>query len=305
VAQGDPSGHSFEIFTTSDGGNTWEQVPDENLPASVPGEYAYAAIFEVIGDNIWFQTTHNHIYHSTDRGHTWSVINGAPSSDYFAMMAADGLFLYAAYTYPHQSLGYPITTLYRSGDNGNSWEPIIDELAGRWILDIDPIPGTGTILAQFNRDYLIGPTETNISYDHGLTWLTIDNFSKIRYPEFSDASTGYAGGWQLLDDPTPSSVYRYAGSPLTGLFDPKPLNVQLEVTPNPVTDFVRIAMKAEVPGDYIMLMNDVSGRLWHRQEFSSVTEIAQQVEMSSMPPGLYTITMTNREGVITEQLMKH
>ena len=72
--QGDPINGEFELYTTTNGGTTWNQVPGGSIPDPAGGnEYGYTRQIEVVGDNVWFTTSLGRVYHSTDKGYTWSV----------------------------------------------------------------------------------------------------------------------------------------------------------------------------------------------------------------------------------------
>ena len=57
VCLGDPSGGYFEIYTTTDGGNNWNRVPQINIPDPLTDEYGIVDNYSVAGNTIWFTTT--------------------------------------------------------------------------------------------------------------------------------------------------------------------------------------------------------------------------------------------------------
>jgi len=80
VAMGDPIGDCFSVILTSNGGNSWEKVNCDNLPGIVKNEAAFAASngnIASIGKNIWMVSggASSRIFHSKNRGLTWSVVN--------------------------------------------------------------------------------------------------------------------------------------------------------------------------------------------------------------------------------------
>lgn len=96
IAFSDPVDGRFPIIRTSDGGATWASAPQDRLPAAVSGEAAFAASgssITVSGRNdVWFATggAAARVFHSADRGLTWSVANtpllsGTPSSGIFSI----------------------------------------------------------------------------------------------------------------------------------------------------------------------------------------------------------------------------
>ena len=76
VAMGDPNpaNTKFEIYTTTDGGTTWTVVDPASLPTVTNLEYGYTSNCVVVGDNIWFGTNKGHIYHSANKGLSWTAV---------------------------------------------------------------------------------------------------------------------------------------------------------------------------------------------------------------------------------------
>lgn len=99
-----PSGN-WELLTTSDGGTTWNRVPEANFPPadSTNGEFGAAAGIDIFGSTVWFNTysgaagTPDRIYKSTDMGWNWTVssfnpVGGASNGNYVCFSSAnDGI----------------------------------------------------------------------------------------------------------------------------------------------------------------------------------------------------------------------
>ena len=57
----------FVLFTTTNGGRTWDRMPAERLPPALPNEGAYAASgtnVAVAGSHVWIGTTASRVLHS-------------------------------------------------------------------------------------------------------------------------------------------------------------------------------------------------------------------------------------------------
>ena len=306
VVMGDPDSLGFEIQTTIDGGETWTRVDNNAIPAPLPDEYAFAGYYEVVGSEIWFETTVGRVFHSTDYGNTWSVLSSPLPMVHFLMAVDDTKTVYMGYTSSDNPDGSdPLTSLYRSADNGLSWEDITPADNGWWIFDIEPVPGTNTIIASLNAGFATGLFETWISYDRGDSWTSIDNSAQTLSLDFADAQTGFAGKWQLLEDLSPTLIYNYIGSPLTSLLDPKPLAIDLIVSPNPASDFIKISVNADAPDRYLILLNDINGKLVYRSENVLDIQWTQEINIASLPVGTYTLSIATKTGVRTESIVKH
>lgn len=81
LALSDPVDGKFRVLATRDGGRTWSVRPDDGMPAAVPGEFAFAASGTCIDTagrrDAWIGSggTASRIYHSHDRGRTWTVVD--------------------------------------------------------------------------------------------------------------------------------------------------------------------------------------------------------------------------------------
>ncbi len=83
VAMGDPIDSCLCVLTTSDGGNSWAQIPcasdsSAGVPAAVEGEAAFAASngnLSAQGDTVWMLSGGgaSRVYRSLDRGHSWKA----------------------------------------------------------------------------------------------------------------------------------------------------------------------------------------------------------------------------------------
>jgi photosystem II stability/assembly factor-like uncharacterized protein len=80
IAIGDPTADCLSILTTRDGGQNWNKLSCDILPASAEGEAAFAASntnISLIGDHAWIATGggSSRIWHSPDRGKSWEVFD--------------------------------------------------------------------------------------------------------------------------------------------------------------------------------------------------------------------------------------
>jgi photosystem II stability/assembly factor-like uncharacterized protein len=75
-AFGDPVASVWVILKTTDGGTTW--LPLATAPASVAGEDGRNNCVQIMGNDIWFGTGQNKVYHSTNMGVSWTnaVVTG-------------------------------------------------------------------------------------------------------------------------------------------------------------------------------------------------------------------------------------
>jgi photosystem II stability/assembly factor-like uncharacterized protein len=161
-----PSGN-WEILTTSDGGTTWNRVPQANFPPadSTNGEYGAACSMDIVGDNVWFASysgvagTQPRVYKSIDKGYNWTVSSfpqagGSSGSNYLAFADANN--------------GIDVClggTVASTTDGGATWTTTNPGYAFRFAANV---PGFGTTYVTVGT--------SGISYytrDNGATWLPL------------------------------------------------------------------------------------------------------------------------------------
>ncbi|MEI6882854.1 MAG: T9SS type A sorting domain-containing protein [Bacteroidota bacterium] len=177
----------FDIFVTSDGGTTWNQVPDVDNPPSTLEDYRLPPLsyrrFRVVGNTIWFITIKNNIYKSIDKGYHWERYNTPAKSDYSNL--ADCVFAFkdennGLMVDSYQNAPYKYT-LYETNDGAQTWhEKTHQGIPYGW--DINFVPGTtGTYVAS---GYTHSSESSGLCYteDGGATW--------IKHPSFEGLATG-------------------------------------------------------------------------------------------------------------------
>jgi photosystem II stability/assembly factor-like uncharacterized protein len=80
IALSDPVNGKFRILITSNGGKNWHVAPTAGMPGALTGEGAFAASGTCLvvhgSQDVWFGTgggAVSRVFHSNDRGKTWSV----------------------------------------------------------------------------------------------------------------------------------------------------------------------------------------------------------------------------------------
>ena len=98
IVVGDPLEGRAEVLTTDDGGASWQR---RNPPGALPNEGSFAAsnsCLTLFGErDVWFATGGPgaaRVFHSNDRGRTWTVAttpirNDGPSAGIFSLAFAD------------------------------------------------------------------------------------------------------------------------------------------------------------------------------------------------------------------------
>jgi photosystem II stability/assembly factor-like uncharacterized protein len=197
IAFSDPVDGRFLVIRTDDGGTTWKETPRENMPPALPDEAAFAASgssITVSGTNdVWFATggAAARVFHSHDRGLTWSVANtpitsGVASAGIFSIYAASPRTLFAVGG-DYQKENEGSVNFAKSTDGGRTW------VAG------PRLPGyrsaIGTASAGNSGIYVaVGPSGTDYMPPDGSSWLHVGTVGYDAMSFVPDSATGWAVG---------------------------------------------------------------------------------------------------------------
>ncbi len=240
IAVGDPAVSDtdtipfFEIYKTSDGGDTWNRVSSANIPAS-QNEYGLGGVYQVVGDNVWFGTINPdysglRIFHSIDRGATWTAVN---TPAVFLLSFADELHG-IAFDYNTRIPRY-------TSDGGATWTDLPETTAGIGVSEMVMIPQSHYLLMVQANEYIVGPFRTLISNDLGQTWVEISTGEHAGNVAFASPTVGYGGEWQPTGHK--NRMYKYTGSPLVGLFSGLELDARVTLSSNPASDFLQVQIE--------------------------------------------------------------
>ena len=60
--QGDPINGEFEMYYTTNGGNSWVPIAGSSIDNPLSGEYGYVQGFVAAGSTVWFTTSNGRLY---------------------------------------------------------------------------------------------------------------------------------------------------------------------------------------------------------------------------------------------------
>ena len=182
IAMSDPVNGYFYLVTTSDGGNTWNEVSTDRMPAALAGEGAFAAsgsCLAVFGkSDVWFVTggaPTARVFHSADRGRSWTVSDsplragGAPRGVFSVAFRDARHGAIAGGDYEKPTLGG--RNLALTSDGGMTWTLVDSASSPRGYRSaVSFVPGTAGL-----RLIATGISGTDRSVDGGLTWTPVDS----------------------------------------------------------------------------------------------------------------------------------
>lgn len=214
IAVSDPVGGRLLVITTTDGGESWNRVPPENLPATLDGEYGFAASgtgLTVYGrDHVWIGTggAAARVFRSADQGRTWTVtdtpvISGRQSTGIFSLVFRDannGIAVGGDYRRPTQTTN----CVARTADGGKTWALIRHAESVPFRSCVRFIPGTTKRILV-----AVGTSGSDISFDDGLTWT---NIARVGYHTISFAES-FQAGWAAGAEGRIAKFVATAGEP--------------------------------------------------------------------------------------------
>ncbi|MFH1159958.1 MAG: T9SS type A sorting domain-containing protein [bacterium] len=207
VAMGDPLGGYYEIYTTTDGGETWTRVPQANIPAPTAGEYGITGNYCASGDHIWFGTNQGRIFHSANKGVNWTAaLTVFGNVETVIPEFADPLNGIAYRSYLNMGIE-PVLNV--TTDGGATWTELFvtGDMYARYI---EYVPGTVETYVGSSSE--AGANGISYSYDGGTTWTTITAGYDFGASAWSDNEDGLAGGTVATNGT--GGMYIYDGDPL-------------------------------------------------------------------------------------------
>ncbi len=260
-AQGDPINGEFELYVTQNGGDNWTQVPGNNIPNPLGGEYGYTRQIEVVGNNVWFTTNKGRIYRSSDKGNNWVVFQ-SPIVD-FGSAEVNGNI-----SFGDSQNGILIdnsTNVFRTENGGETWSEITTS-GPVYTSGLCYIEGTDTVFSTGNG--------SSFSLDGGYSWTPIDNAVHL-FVDFYNEELGWSGAWtQVVGASSSGGVWKWEDFSLGN--NEVSEDFEIEYYPNPTSNFVNFIYQ----GDISISVYDILGR-----EIIKTNE--KMIDLSDYNKGLY------------------
>ncbi len=197
---GDPVRGRFDVFTTSDAGESWVRVPDAGMPAALENEGAFAASGSCLavgpGRSLAFVTggaRESRVFISVNGGRSFSVTTspvpaGAASKGLFSIAWLDEkTLLTVGGDYKEPTLDGIKASL--SPDGGGRWMSVASNPG--FLSSVVRGPEPGSVVA-------VGLAGTGLSADGGRTWTAIDAapYNTVGFAPSGDSKAN-AAGWAV------------------------------------------------------------------------------------------------------------
>ena len=217
--QGDPVDGYYEMYTTTDGGENWTRVPEENIPEPLgSGEYGTVGYYDVVGDTVWwgtqYQVDRGRVFKSTDKGYHWTVAD-----------TPFGAGCWVDTRFKDQNNGLAMDKrestegiIAETSDGGETWT-MISQKGLCYSGDFEYVPGTDNLYVSTGV-YANDPVYqgASYSYDGGHTWIEWIEVSGIQLfaTTWVDGLIGWAGSF--TEDEYTGGVYKYTPGYESNLF---------------------------------------------------------------------------------------
>jgi photosystem II stability/assembly factor-like uncharacterized protein len=193
IVLGDALNGHAEVLTTADGGAHWQH---EQTPDALPNEGSFAAsntcLFVLGSSEVWFVTGgpgSARVFHSTDRGHSWTVAstpvrNDSPSAGIFSIAFRDrmhGIVVGGDYAKDKEDRQNIAVT----ADGGKTWTPPRSGPKG--------FRSAVVYLDDAKMWVVTGTSGSDVSIDDGETWKQFDTGS-FNALSFISSQSGWAAG---------------------------------------------------------------------------------------------------------------
>ncbi|MFN3752809.1 T9SS type A sorting domain-containing protein [Flavobacterium sp.] len=291
ISFGDAVAGEFEIYTTSDGGETWDPVPGANIPNPLGSgatiEYGYNGGNVFIGNTAWLVTNRGRILKSTDMGLTWTV-SQAPVTDFAGTTQSARLTMSSLTNGCLLKTAGTTYTFYTTTDGGATWSAGTPFTGAYRVLAY--VPGTTTLVATSAGT----PSGSAYSNNNGTTWIPIDSGAQRGVVTFLDGSTGWCAGFN--EDPFTGGIFKFNGTLSNSDFN----SSKFRAYPNPTTSLVNL--QTEGLDSYTLKVTDLAGKVMVTKEFNGVENT---LDISSFATGVYFFEINSGNKSETIKIIKN
>lgn len=295
---GDPTSGYFEIYTTSNGGDTWTRVTSANIPTPLNQEWGVVGYYSAVGDNVWFGTNKSRVYRSTDKGHTWAVSTVVSPATFI-----DVDFHTATHGIAEDRGANSTGAIYETFDGGVTWS-LINSNGPYYTYGFSWIPGTPNACVSTSV-YQTGPG-MSYSVNGGHTWTDFNGTTGVQL--MATAWVGPAIGWvgayySSADTSVYPGMYKYAGDPLSVLqIDPQ--EGGMAIYPNPGNgNFTLTLVGFENKEVTINVYNSIGQQVYTDHVTQNLVTYNQPLDLHNLPAGTYIAVVQSDTKAMNKKLI--
>jgi PKD repeat protein len=292
ICAGDPNGGYFEIYTTTNSGDSWIRVPSGSMPANQVGETGTSNFYDAIGDTIWFGTSNGRVFRSVNKGLLWAAFNTGLSGS-TDVKFRNGKVGFAI----ENDNAYIVKKTVNGGASWSSYTQPDNFLQG----DLVFVPTSKSTW----MDVSVGSAYSD---DDGVTFNSIDNAVEYTAVKFYNQFIGWAGGFNV--DSLHWGMYKWDRSNrvLTSVKD-KNTNVfenskSFAVFPNPTRGTLNILSETLLTNDLTISVKNIQGAEMMNKVYQNPGgEFTQTIDISQLPQGLYFVIIRSGNNFETHKVV--
>jgi photosystem II stability/assembly factor-like uncharacterized protein len=313
----------FEIFTTTNGGDTWQKIPcadvgkDSGLLATnamrlatLPNGFAAFASTDLLG-----KKQAGRVYISKDFGAHWQISDTKQGNGDIVTFKNDSV---GVMTFSNLNVQPYKCTVMRTQNSGASWEKITPAYSDFAFTSLQYVPDSN-ILVGISRPSIYGSFSTIASIDDGTKWTPLSGFQSIASIDFKNAKVGYAGSFKTYQN-SQSLLYRFNTDswaklyPDTtthndSLFTIIPLKIntlQSAIYPNPFNQLLTFEGEFETMNDLEIRLFDIAGRqVWYKKRVDTEGYVVEQIPTGDLLKGVYILNVKQGENVLQKKVVKY
>ena len=276
---GDPINGKYEMYKTTDGGNTWTTLA--TAPSTlISSEYGYVAGKVSLGEDLWLTSNTGRILHTNDRGATWNSYF-SPVDDFSGETSSASMSFSSS---KHGLLIDNTAVLWVTKDSGANWEPL--ESSNYFDGDISYIPGSEGIFLStgFNQDSELG-VGSAYTKDNGKTWTKIDDGQQRLFIGAHDCKSVWVGHY-TTDTKGTGGVLKLNDIPGCTLATNEQTATKVELKAVVNSGTLNVVSNKEIKS---VLVGDLTGR-----KLSEVK--SKDVNISALKAGVYFARVAYADG---------
>jgi photosystem II stability/assembly factor-like uncharacterized protein len=300
-----------EVFTTTNGGTNWTAQSALPVPFSANTFFAINS-YETLGDNIWLGDYAGIMYHSADKGLTWTVksnqntvgnemayteIKGITFKDNLNGMAVSAKFQSGG-----NGGGGMIDNgyLFKTNDGGSTWTKFYYSIPFSYLqnsigkYDIIYVPNTTNtwIVSSIG----IGVSFSSITTDGGATWSWIDSTTGHSAMAFTPNGFGWSGGdiTSITD-----GIFKFKSGAIPSAIE----NFQKKLNENITIQYEddKIYLNNEMTSFKISNIQISSFEGKHIATIIPTQQSKQTINTSLLTAGIYIMTISDGKNVINKK----
>lgn len=286
---GGTSGGAYLYRLYKSGASINYEKKSYNFAPGVAGGSIAAMAHSKIDTDYWYVLMSNgKFFYSTDGGETWTknVSFNGPSSHYFygSSIVPSTTDLGTVYI---AGSGYSISPVFKSTDNGVSFESMSNGMPSTLVYSMDIVPNDSLLFAATEvGPYVYVPTE-NMWYDIAGTDAPYQTYWSVEYVDEIKAvryGTYGRGIWEfklyeeeIID--TPSAILNIIP------------NNEITIYPNPATDFLQIMSDTYQPSVKFNIYNSKGEVVLQKTNVSLNKQVPFTLDLKNIPAGVYYFEM--------------